>query len=324
MSQNSANPKLAIVIHTEEEFDWNGGFHPQNNQVTHGNELISYCNELISVGAKVTLAMDYAFINSPEGNNVIQHFLSEKDNNIEFATHLHPWVSPPIEDELNQISNQHSYPGNLAKHIESEKLKMLTDKIAQLTNSNPITYLAGRYGIGPNTNEILHSLGYKIDISVSPFSDFSHQQGPDFSQFNNQTFVKDNLTHWPHTTAIVSLLPLVTRYFNNNPQRFEHSQKSLVLRIINKLLRVKRQRLSPEGFSLKEMQRLTLSQIALGQTDFILSFHSPSVKSGLTPYVKDKNQLQQFKSNTLEYVRWFTQTLGGKPILVKNNCAIES
>ena len=39
----------------------------------------------------------------------------------------------------------------------------------------------------------------------------------------------------------------------------------------------------------------------------------------MTPYVKNEQQLQSFKTSTLEYVKWFIQECGGHPILVKNN-----
>jgi len=313
---NSMN-QLSIVIHTEEEFNWNGGFFRSNNKVTHGRELIEFCEEIINVGGKVTLAMDYAFVNSEQGQQVICHFKNNKA--IEFATHLHPWVNPPFIDDENKIRETNSYPGNLPEEEEFQKLKVLTDMIEDKVGYKPTTYLAGRYGIGANTNKTLKELGYKTDISISPFTDYSNQLGPNFNHRNNSVFIENGISNWPHTTGVVSKVSLLTKYFNANPSYYAQSFQKLSTKIVNKLARVRRQRLSPEGFNLSDMKKLTLSQIALGQTDFIFSFHSPSVKLGLTPYVEVEKDLTQFKQNTLDYIQWFTETVHGEHILVKDH-----
>ncbi len=311
-------PSLAIVIHTEEEFDWNGGFFTSNNKVTHGKALITFCESIIAIGGKITFALDYAFVNSDDGQKVIKHFNDHHPNDIEFATHLHPWVNPPHHSNaVDEVSNLNSYPGNLAKEDEFNKLKALTDKITEVCGAAPVTYLAGRYGIGNNTLNTLQQLGYQTDVSISPFSDFSHQQGPDFSHYSNQVHEQGGLTHWPHTTAIVALFSFVARYFNNNPARYEGWQKKSLIRIALKLLRVKRQRLSPEGFALSDLKKITNTQLALGHNNLIFSFHSPSVKAGLTPYVGTERDAENFLTTTTDYINWLLDNKNGKTCLVK-------
>ena len=170
-------PKLSIVIHAEEEFNWDDGFYRSNTSVSHGDELIEFVDEIIQCGGKVTLAMDYPFITSPDGKRVVKHFKSQEGSNIEFATHLHPWVSPPFEDGNNEVPNQNSFPGNLPKDLEFQKLKLLTEEIQKETGTRPVTYLAGRYGIGENSAEILKSLDYKVDLSeVKNEEDYNSQK----------------------------------------------------------------------------------------------------------------------------------------------------
>ncbi len=319
---SSARPSLAIVIHTEEEFDWNGGFFRSNNQVTHGKKLTEFCEKLIAVGAKITFALDYAFVDSTEGQKVIAYFKEHHYNQVEFATHLHPWVNPPFTENnggKDEVDNDKSYPGNLIKELEYQKLKALTEKITDLCDTPPKTYLAGRYGIGDNTNDILQKLGYKIDVSISPFTDFSHQQGPDFSAFNNDVTIKNGVINWPHTTAILSALGLITKYFNKEPSKFEQWQKRPFSKLLMKLLRVKRQRLSPEGFALSDLKKITNTQLTLGQESFIFSFHSPSVQAGLTPYVKTPAEEAAFFQTTLDYINWFQQSCNGQTTLIKEN-----
>jgi hypothetical protein len=302
----NSKPQLAIVIHTEEEFNWDSGFYRSNDKVTHGQELISLCEKMISVGGNVMLAMDYAFVNSEQGLNVI-NFFKVHNNGIEFATHLHPWVSPPFKDNDDKISEYNSYPGNLPKKEEFNKLKTLTDIIEAKVGYKPTTYLAGRYGVGENTYQTLSELGYTTDLSISPFANFTHQQGPDFSQFDNQVVFNDKIKCIPHTTGYISYIGVFANYLNKDPNALPKLNNSFVGKVLLKLLGVKRIRLSPEGFTLNEMKRLTKSLREIGGSNFIFSFHSPSVKTGLTPYVKTGDELESFKINTLSFIDWFNK-----------------
>jgi hypothetical protein len=302
----NSKPQLAIVIHTEEEFNWNRGFYRSNNKVTHGQELIAFCKQMIIAGAKVTFAMDYAFVNSRQGLKVI-NFFKEHNKGIEFATHLHPWVNPPFNDDKDKIREYDSYPGNLPKEEECRKLKTLTDIIEAKVGYKPTTYLAGRYGVGENTYQTLSELGYTTDLSISPFANFTHQQGPDFSQFDNQVVFNDKIKCIPHTTGYISYIGVFANYLNKDPNALPKLNNSFVGKVLLKLLGVKRIRLSPEGFTLNEMKRLTKSLREIGVSNFIFSFHSPSVKTGLTPYVKTGDELESFKINTLSFIDWFNK-----------------
>ncbi|MDP5030332.1 hypothetical protein [Paraglaciecola sp.] len=307
--------QLSIVIHTEEEFDWNGGFFKANDNVTHGEKLTQFCKALITEGAKITFALDYAFVNSQEGQKVIDFFKTQY-NNVEFATHLHPWVNPPFA-EGDQVTNFNSYPGNLGEQLEFEKLKSLTNIITEVCGVKPTTYLAGRYGISEHTVTNLKKLGYKTDVSISPFCDFTHQEGPNFSSYNNDIFVNNEILYWPHTTSVLAITPSLERWFNQKPSRFETYQKNFISRLLMKVLRVKRQRLSPEGFALADLKKITRAQMRLGQKDFILSFHSPSIKAGLTPYVKEQKDEDHFLTVTIDYIKWFHSHNSGQFVLVK-------
>ncbi|WP_036829761.1 hypothetical protein, partial [Photobacterium sanctipauli] len=126
-------PKLSIIIHAEEEFNWDRGFFRSNTDVSHGRELIDFVDDIINNGAKVTLAMDYPFIKSSDGKEVINHFRRLEGKDIEFASHLHPWVTPPYDDDNDEVENYFSFPGNLTKESEFNKLKNLTDEIEKET-----------------------------------------------------------------------------------------------------------------------------------------------------------------------------------------------
>ena len=132
MPSQSASPKLAIVIHTEEEFDWNGGFNPTATEVSHGAELLAAVENLKEIGAKCTLAMDYAFVTSEQGLQCINKINADDEliRHVEFAAHLHPWVNPPLSTSFtDKVPEQFSYPGNLPEDEEYNKLSTLTKEI---------------------------------------------------------------------------------------------------------------------------------------------------------------------------------------------------
>ena len=61
----------------------------------------------------------------------------------------------------------------------------MSDRIERSFGAPPRTYLAGRYGFGPNTADILEDLGYEVDISPAVPIDFSADGGPDYSAFTS-------------------------------------------------------------------------------------------------------------------------------------------
>ncbi len=279
--------KFSIVIHTEEEFDWSGGFNRNNNQMTHGKELTKMCQRMLDLGCCITFAMDWPFINSQEGKELVQYMRDNYSDQVEFATHLHPWVNPPFDEPQSQVGNIDevlSYPGNLPFDIERAKLALLTDKIESVSGTRPTTYLAGRYGVGENTYKILSELGYKVDVSISPFADFSHQYGPNFSTFDNQTVIKEGITCIPHSSGYISYINALSDWLNKDASNLHKLNNNIVGKIIFRLLGVERVRLSPEGFNSKQMIKLTNSLIRIGIKRLIYSFHSSSSKVGGSPY----------------------------------------
>ncbi|MDG3088287.1 hypothetical protein P7F88_20315 [Vibrio hannami] len=310
-----STPKLAVVIHAEEEFDWDSGFYRSNTNVTHCDELIGVIDKILSHDGKVTLAMDYPFTTSQGGKRVIKKYKHLAGNKIEFATHLHPWVNPPFEDDNDEVKNAYSYPCNLSEEMELRKLKLLTDAIAIETGSQPQTYLAGRYGIGKNTPQILENLRYTIDISISAYCDFSHQEGPDFSACSNRVYQSGALTYLPHTCSVLSSVPFIQNYLNRHPNSFNKINSNLITRLLAKLVRIRKYRLSPEGFNLAQMKQVMESQIKIGQNEFILSFHSPSIKAGKTPYAETKNEADALANRTVDFVHWFINDAGGEAFL---------
>ncbi|AEP30636.1 WalW protein [Brumicola nitratireducens] len=301
--------KLSIVIHTEEEFDWAGGFNRHNTSVTHGKELTEMCVDMLKLGCCITFAMDWSFVTSEQGQNVIRFMQENYTEQVEFAAHLHPWVNPPFDEQYSDTDNideKLSYPGNLPAELEKAKLAMLTDKIAELTGRSPTTYLAGRYGVGENTYKILSELGYKVDVSISPFADFRHQDGPDFSNKNNASFTQNGIKCIPHSSGYISHIGVLADWLNRDTANLHNLNNNVVGKVILKLLGVERVRLSPEGFDEAQMKKLVASLTRTGVEHLIYSFHSSTSKLGGSPYVETKESVQQMYKNNSDILTTIT------------------
>ena len=302
-----------MVIHTEEEFDWAGGFNRNNTSVTHGKELTEMCVDMLKLGCCITFAMDWAFVTSEQGQAVIRFMQDNYAEQVEFAAHLHPWVNPPFDEQpsdTDNIDEKLSYPGNLPAELEKAKLAMLTDKIAELTGRSPTTYLAGRYGVGENTYQILSELGYKVDVSISPFADFRHQDGPDFSQFDNASLVKYGIKCVPHSTGYISHVSSIADWLNRDTHNLNKLNNNVIGKVALRLLGVEKVRLSPEGFTAKQMQKLADSLTRTGIEHLIYSFHSSTSKVGGSPYSSNKPKKDALIMNNNSVLEHISKSVG--------------
>jgi len=259
-------------------------------------------------GIVPTYVVDYPVAAQEEGFGPLRHFAAEGRALI--GAHLHPWVSPPFVEPL---SSHNSYPGNLPRDVEYKKLAILTELIASTFGTRPGIYLAGRYGAGPNTPEILEALGYEVDVSPCLPMDLTADGGPDYSELSNHPY-------WSGPGRRVLVLPATGDFVGWWPigKRFIYrvvAHRALAwARLPGVLSRVRaldRLRLSPEGFTTPELQRLTRSLMSEGFKVFLFSFHSPSICPGCTPYVRDERDLEIFLNRCRDYFTFFREEIGG-------------
>ena len=176
-------PILTAVIHTEEEFDW-GKPHDRHATGVEHMRHISRAQEIFDEhGIVPNYVVDYPIASQDAAIRPLKSFVDQGRALI--GAHLHPWVSPPYVEEVNA---RNSYPCNLPRALESEKLRELTEQIAASFGARPLTYLAGRYGFGANTGAILEEQGYQVDISPAVPIDFSADGGPDYSAYTSHPY----------------------------------------------------------------------------------------------------------------------------------------
>ena len=297
-----------MVVDTEEEFDWGRPFSRSATRVSHIKEQDRAQRILEHYGIKPLYVVDFPVASQEHAYRPLREWL--ENGRCEIGAHLHPWVNPPDEEAL---SARNSFPGNLPKQLEREKLRRLTDTIAINFGRRPTAYRAGRYGIGPATGGILEELGYQIDTSVDPFADFGDEGGPDFSSATPDPF-------WFGPTGGVLEVPLTVGRCGSLRHKGDVLQPVLMSRlgsrfhlpgVFARLGLFERIRLTPEGVNFLELKRLTDTLLASGNRLFLLSYHSPSVVPGNTPYVRDETDLKRFLGVIDQYCEYFTTVCGG-------------
>ena len=303
-------PRLFVVIDTEEEFDWSL---PQSRSNTSVGSIRAQhrAHEVFDkYGVVPIYVLDYPVAEDEAAAGILRGLL--EDGRCEIGTHLHPWVNPPHEEE---VTAHNSYAGNLPTPLERAKLTTLTQRIEAAFGVRPVVYRAGRYGVGPATAGILEDLGYKVDISVVPRTSFADDGGPDFRAFDARPYRfgrSGELLEIPLSCGFHGLLRAW------GPVLYPALSSPLGMKLhapgfAARLGLLERIRLTPEGIDHAAHRRLTESLLAQGQRIFSLTYHSPSLEPGHTPYVRSEAELRAFLETLDRYLDYFFNELGGRP-----------
>ena len=257
----------------EEEFDWTAPFARENTALTHLEALEESLDLFGAHGAVPVWMTTWPVAEHPAGADLLRR--AAEDDRIVVGAHLHPWVTPPMDDDLGQ--REQSFPGNLPRDLERDKLGALADRLEEASGQRPTVYHAGRYGIGPNTESILEELGFLVDQSVCPPFDYSDEGGPDFTR-------ADSAARWFGENRPLLSLPTTGSYVGRAGAS-SHAIHTLAQSpglswtrlpgVLSRLGVVERIRLSPEGFALADLQRLTHFLVDHDVRTLTLSFHSP-------------------------------------------------
>jgi hypothetical protein len=304
-------PVLLVIVDTEGEFAWDQPFNRNAIGTTSiASQPLMHARVFDKFGIVPTYMVDWPVATTPSAVATLRTLLDA--GRCEIGAHLHPWVSPPYEEAL---SDYNSYGGNLPRQLEYDKLRLLTETIADAFRAQPLAFKAGRYGLGPHTAESIASLGYGVDASVVPYSAFTADGGPDFRAFDEHPYWfragDRELLELPVTTGYCGWL----RRFG--PRLHDVAQKPWARRarvggLLARSRALERVRLSPEVASGAEMRRVTGALLAGGCQVFSLTYHSPSMIPGHTPYVRTEADLERMIATVHDYCGWFRDEVGGE------------
>jgi hypothetical protein len=272
--------RFVLFADAEEEFDWNKPLRRENVATTAVAALPEANRRFAARGLVPTYLVDWPVAADPASADAFAAMAAAGECDI--GTQLHPWVNPPHDEA---VCGRNSFVGGLPAELERAKIAALTEKLTDTFGSRPIVYRAGRYGIGPNTARSLAAEGYKIDVSVRALFDYSAEGGADFTGHPIWPYWLDNgLLEVPLTACL-------TGAFSGSPSLLRHQRLRGPFAKAGLLNRVP---LTPEGVSLREALYAVEVLLDRGTRLFSLSFHTPSVVPGHTPYVRDEADLRTF------------------------------
>jgi len=307
-------PILCIVVDAEEEFHWGRPVSARNN-TTHSIRHQKRAHDVFSsYGARPTYLVTYPVASDPSAASVMREYLA--DGRCDIGAQLHPWVTPPFEEDADEHL---SFPGNLPPAQEREKLHHLAETVRGSFGLQPTAYKAGRYGLGPATAALLEDEGFLVDTSLIPRTSYATLGGPDFSAFDYAPFwfgARRKLLELPVTRALTGLLSRQTPSLHAVAQRrpFRAMRAGALLARSRLLERIT---LSPEGSDLAAMCRLSRSLLRRGQRILTLSYHSPSLQPGNTPYVRTDRDLAVFLDRLSGFLHFFREQLSGEILTLR-------
>ncbi len=278
--------RFMVFSDTEEEFDWSKPQRRESRSTTHMRAMPAAHRRLRDLGAHPIYLVDHPIVEDAAAVDALAPLREAGECGI--GTHLHPWVNPPLEEEVNGVN---SFAGNLPPALERAKLGLLTDAIEAAFKHRPIIYRAGRYGIGPNTGAILRDLGYKIDVSVRAAFDYSDEQGPNFSAFNTKPYRIGGgpMLEVPLSTAYLGPLGVLGQALYPLTGKIPFARGGLARTgLLNRVA------LTPEGTPVDEALSAVERLLDEGSRIISISFHSPSIEPGHTPFVRSEADLRVF------------------------------
>lgn len=306
-------PRVLVFVDTEEDFDWSQPMQRENIHVDSARQLGAVHQIMRDRQVVPHYLVDFPIATDAAAVQALTE-LAAGDGAI-IGSQLHSWVNPPYHEPLN-LGN--TYPGNLEISLERAKLHALTRAVEDAFQVKPIVYRAGRYGVGANTPAVLEELGYQADVSVRALFDYASYGGPSFKHIDFRPYrfgSANQLLEVPlSNTFIGPLAPLGKQLFSfdDMPRGFNSLRNSLLsgTRLLQRIA------LTPEGIPVKAALRAVDQLRRQGADLFCISFHSPSVVPGNTPYVRNAAELARFKDWISIVLDYLVTEIGAQPATI--------
>jgi hypothetical protein len=301
--------KLIITIDTEED-NWDK-YSATNNPVENIEQIIRLQKLFDEFGVRPTYLVSYPVATNSRSVEILKRILGE--GKCEIGMHCHPWNTPPF-DESKEILNKDTMLCNLNDDLVFQKLKFLHETLCRSFDVIPISFRAGRWAFSSGVANALCKLGYRIDTSVTPYTDWGSYHGINYSTFGPETF-RFNGGGFTHKDINGGLLevPMTIGFLQKNfkwcMQLMKAGNSPIVQKlrlkgILNLLRLLNKVWLSPEiedGHTMiklaKRMQKNNYSCLNMG-------FHSTSLHFGMSPYVRSSMDEINFLKKIMQFLQF--------------------
>lgn len=281
--------KLVITVDVEED-QW-GIIAPHNATVHNVRRLPILQNLFDEFGIIPTYLLTYPVVSDPHAVAILREILDE--GGCEIGAHCHPWNTPPYEESLNKYN---SMLCNLPATLQFDKLQQLHGAIQNHFDLTPVAFRSGRWGFDAEVARNLLRLGYRIDTSVTPYTSWAHERGPDFSYVSPQPYMvtQESLAD-RHSRGDLAEIPVTIGYLHGEfqacaklAQRLgKGSLRRLKLGgLLSRLHVLRKVWLSPEMETPARMIQLVRQMRMQGYEVLNLVFHSSALMAGCGPFIR--------------------------------------
>lgn len=214
----------------------------------------------------------------------------------ELGTHLHIEFIEPNADWMADRSK--GIQADLDAETEYEKLKNLTDLFTASFGYTPLSFRAGRFGIGSHSFTHLQQLGYQVDSSVTPFKTHYYESG----RVNNFWGTPVYPYRIPDTDLVQVPVSIVNKDFSRLPGwilRYVEDKRTLSKKILSRLgYRSKSSWFRPhrnDGDGLKRVADQVIQTTPVGKVPVLnMMFHSNEILAGASPYCQTQEEVRAY------------------------------
>ncbi|MBZ0155110.1 MAG: polysaccharide deacetylase family protein [Alphaproteobacteria bacterium] len=299
--------KLIITVDTEED-TW-GQYSPSGHTVRNIERIPWLQDVFDTFHAKPSYLITYPVAKNEKSVALLKGIMER--GGCEIGMHCHPWNTPPFEEVSNEMN---SMLCNLDGKLQFRKLKHLHSTIQKNFCIDPVSFRSGRWGYNQSVANNLYHLGYRIDTSVTPYTDWTKFYGPSYRDLSPRPFRVpcEGPTRGEGTGCLMEV-PATIGYLQRNFAVSNYLFKVLSgrqlrrLRLIGMLDRLNilnKVWLSPEKSDSRSMIRLAQRMMKNGYGLVNMFFHSPTLKAGLTDFVRNRKEEKHFVQCIREFLEF--------------------
>ena len=261
------------------------------------------------LGVRATYFTSFQVAIQPWAAGILQDIVSR--GHAEVGAHLHPWNTPPLEEAFIP---RNTMAGNLPQGLQAAKIRSLTEALVAGVGRRAVAFRAGRWGFRTSTAAALLECGYRIDSSVTPFLSWrAYDDGPSHIGAPLEIYRLDGCgdPRVPVPGGPLVEVPTSCGYSRNPPWfwgrlhgTLEHAalRRLRLVGIASRLGLVRRIALSPETDSAANMFTLSRRLIEQGVRHLHLTWHSPSLRPGLSPFTASPAQVARLYATVQSYI----------------------
>ena len=244
-----------------------------------------------------------------------------KRGGCEIGSHLHPWNTPPLEEEgIPRNYFMHNLPVGLIRR----KMETLQGTIRKNFGVEPVSFRAGRWGFGPGVASVIRSMGYRVDTSMTPFCEWDeYEGGAVFGLKNNRMFYFNENEFTPprgrgrrrtaeggaYLLQVPPTMGFLQPYFvladlMRNMARRAFFSRLRAPGILEKLRLMNYRWLSPENTHVGDMIRLSRRVLGKGHPFLNMFFHSTSLGPGKSPFIKTEGDVDEMLGRIDAYLQF--------------------